>query len=186
MSVPIVTYITAILCVLNYVRIHKEASQFGIQEAVMRYGAVYRPQIEEKKEYWRLITGGFVHFSIWHLILNVYILLELGSSMEMMFGTIPYAILLFGSIITGNIFAVYMSNDYSISGGLSTGMFGLLAAELTIYYVNFGLQAILHDPGIMSTIILNVILNFMPGVGWKAHLGGICFGILFITAIFYQ
>ena len=44
-------------------------------------GVVYRPAIDAG-EWWRLVTAGFLHFGIIHLLLNLYALLFVGASLE--------------------------------------------------------------------------------------------------------
>ena len=176
---PFVTYICIIVAVINFIRMESLAGQEGSQSAAVDCGAVFRPYIENNHQYWRLITGGFVHFSIWHLLMNLSVMWSLGRGMEMYFGHGLYAVLLFGSIALGNIFAAYMGNDYTISGGLSSGLYGLMAAEIALVISANGFQAVLNNYSLMYTIFINLIMNFIPGISWQAHLGGACFGILF-------
>lgn len=105
--------------------------------------------------------------------------------MEMMLGPVRYSILLFGSIITGNIFAYLMGDEYSISGGMSSGIYGLLAVEVTLIFATYGIEGITGSPSLLTALLLNLGMNFMPGVGWKSHLGGACFGVLFASYLFY-
>ena len=78
-----------------------------------------------------------------------------------------------------------MGNEYSISGGMSSGIYGLLAVEITILLANYGIEGITQSPAVLTTLLLNIMMNFMPGVGWKAHLGGACFGVLFVSVIMF-
>lgn len=176
---PFVTYLCMIIAVINYIRMESLKGQEGSSSAAVDCGAVFRPYIESNHQYWRLVTGGFVHFSIWHLLMNLSVMWSLGTGMEGYFGHGLYAILLFGSIILGNVFAAYMGNDHTISGGLSSGLYGLMAAEIALVISANGFQAVMNNYSLMYTIFINLIMNFIPGISWQAHLGGACFGILF-------
>ena len=55
--------------------------------------------------------------------------------------------------------------------------------ELKIIVMLGGVGAILSNSSLLLTIILNISLNFMSGVGYKAHLGGAIFGLLFAVII---
>ena len=169
-GIPFITYATAIACVLNYIRMSKKMKEYSPNDSAVECGAVYGPYIIENRQYYRLLTGGFVHFSIYHLVMNVYVLYSLGRAMEAAFGHILYAILLYGSIIMGNAFCVFMHPDYSISGGMSSGMYGP--------------QAILGSSSLLMVLLLNLMMNFIPGVAWRSHLGGACVGVLFITILY--
>lgn len=182
-NTPLITYLCVFIAVINYIRMYALIPQEGSHSAAVDCGAVYRPYIENNHQYWRFITGGFVHFSIWHLLMNLSVMWSLGRSMELYFGHGLYAVLLLGSILLGNIFACYMGNDYTISGGLSSGLYGLMAAEIAMIIAARGFQAVLNDYSLMYTIFINLIMNFLPGIAWQAHLGGACFGILFTELI---
>lgn len=182
-GVPFITFIALGICIADYIYMNKLSKTTNVLDAAMQCGALYRPYVTERKQYWRLVSAGFVHFSILHLLCNCYVLFSLGSSMEAAFGHLLYALLLFGSIITGNIFSVYMSEDYAITGGMSGGMYGLIAAELTMYLAVYGIEAVMKNGSVLSMILLNLLMNFFPNVNRKAHLGGTCMGILFITLL---
>ena len=183
-GIPIITYVTAAACVFNYIRMTQLMKQYSPNDSAVQCGAVFGPYIVENGQYWRLITGGFVHFSIFHLLMNVYVLVSLGGTMEAAFGHILFFILLYGSVLMGNAFSVYMYSDYSISGGMSSGMYGLIAAQLAMILILYGPQAILSSGSLLTVILLNLLMNFLPGVAWKSHLGGACFGVLFITLLY--
>ncbi len=178
-DMPFITYLCILIAVVNYIRTSYLSGKEGRTSAIVDCGAVYKPYIQEEHQYYRLLTGGFVHFSIWHLLMNLSVMWSLGQSMEMYFGHILYAILFFGSIITGNIFAVYMGDDNAISGGLSSGLYGLMAAEIALVVYSGGFEAVTSNSSLMYTIGINLVMNFLPGISWKGHLGGACFGIVF-------
>lgn len=176
-----ITFIVIIISIINYFRIRSYTNTSGYDEALIKCGAL----VNNKNEIWRLLTAGFVHMSPSHLIMNIYCMYSLGTSLEEYLGPIYFSILLFGSMILGNIFSYCFSKDtYTISGGLSGGIYGLMLFYLKIIYSYYGLAAILTDYSLMVSIIINLSFNFMPGVGWKAHLGGALFGVLFAVILF--
>ncbi len=176
----IVTYTTIVICILNYFRFTQLKKGYGYSDALIRSGALVKP-LYNKKQIWRVLTAGFVHMSISHLLLNIYCIYSIGRYIESLLGSVSYLILLLGSIICGNLFELYVGDETSISGGLSSGIYGLLAFELKLIYMSGGISAILSSPGILATLIINLGFNFMPGIGYKAHLGGAIFGVAFIT-----
>ncbi len=181
---PFVTYLTMLAAILNYLYIKHLEKRENSESALIDAGALHTPYLGGIKQCYRFFTAGLVHFSFYHLIMNLYCLYSLGTTIEYIFGHLAFAILLFGSIILGNIFTVLLEKGYVISGGLSSGIYGLLAVELILVYLIYGIEGITQNTSLLITILLNVSLNFMPGVGWKAHLGGATFGILFMTVIY--
>lgn len=177
---PYITFIVIIISVINYLRINSYSKSIGYDEALIKCGAL----VSTSKEYWRIFTAGFVHMSPQHLIMNVYSLYALGSSLESFLGSSYYAILLFGSMILGNVFSYCFSKDtFVVSGGLSSGIYGLMFFYLKLIYSFYGPMAILTNTSLLISIIINISMNFMPGIGWKAHLGGALFGVLFAVVV---
>lgn len=180
-NIPIITIIVIIISIINYLRINSYSKTIGYDEALIKCGAL----VNNKKEIWRLFTACFVHMSPSHLIMNVYSLYALGNSLERFLGPIYYAILLFGSMILGNIFSYCFSKDtYTISGGLSGGIYGLMFFYLKLIYSYYGLTYILRNISLLTSIIITISMNFMPGIGWKAHLGGAIFGVVMAVIMF--
>ncbi len=173
-----ITYIVIIVCVLNYIRQYQLEQNEPQDVALQKCGALIKP-LSSNKELYRLLTAGFVHMSIPHLVMNLYCMYYLGASLERYLGHPLFTVLLLGSIIAGNICTIRLGNEYSISGGLSGGLYGLMCFELKVMVMLGGIGTILNSPSLMLTIILNISLNFMSGVGYKAHLGGAIFGLLF-------
>ena len=53
---------------------------------MLRWGAMYAPDIFQQGEYYRLITSMFLHFGIEHLLNNMLVLFVLGSRLEQVIG----------------------------------------------------------------------------------------------------
>lgn len=178
-----ITFIIILFCILNYIRECQLQKDDSYDVAMQKSGALIKP-LSSYKELYRLVTAGFVHFGIAHLVMNLYCMYSLGCYLELLLGHFKFFILIIGSIIIGNLCSLLIGHDVSISGGLSSGIYGLLAFELKLIYMFGGLGAILGDRTLLMTIIINLSFNFMPSVGWKAHLGGFIFGTLFATLYF--
>lgn len=179
-NIPYITIIVLLVSILNYLRINSYTKTIGYDEALIKCGAL----VSTSKELWRVFTASFVHMSLQHLLMNIYCLASLGVMLENFLGHVYYTILLFGSMILGNVFSYYFSKDtYTISGGLSSGLYGLMLFELKLIYSYYGIASILSDTSLLITIVINLTMNFMPGIGWKAHLGGAIFGVLFATLL---
>ena len=179
---PYITYIVIIICVVNYIRQYQLEQVESLDAALQKCGALIKP-LSSNKEIYRLLTAGFVHMSIPHLLMNMYCMYYLGSAMESYLGHFLFLLLLLGSIIAGNICTLNLGDECSISGGLSGGLYGLMCFELKIIVMLGGVGTILSNSSLLLTIILNISLNFMSGVGYKAHLGGAIFGLLFAVII---
>lgn len=145
-----------------------------------------------RKDYKRLLTSGFVHASWMHLIFNLIAFHSFSTSIEIVLGTTKYLVIYFGSLIGGNLFALFIHRnhgDYSAVGasgavsglvfaaiGLFPGMeIGLLFLPYRIPSWLYGLLYVLYS--------LYGIKSQRDNIGHEAHLGGGLVGLL-ITCMF--
>src|SRR5579872_1199537 len=86
------------------------------------------PWTFELQQPWRLITAGFLHGNILHILMNSWVLFDLGAQVEQIYGTSRLIVFYFFSTVTG----FFMSSQllHSASLGSSAGIFGLLGAML--------------------------------------------------------
>jgi membrane associated rhomboid family serine protease len=127
-------------------------------------------------EWWRLITAGFLHSSIIHLLFNVYILWVIGSQLENIVGKAKFIIIYFVSLLGGSLASYLFSPFGSYSIGASGAIFGLMGAMLVV-----GRKRNLDISQITTLVVINVVIGFvLSGIDWRAHLGGLAAGA-FIT-----
>src|SRR6476660_7988923 len=69
-------------------------------------------------QWWRLLTAGFLHGGILHLLMNSWVLFDLGAATEESYGTNRYLVFYFVSMITG-FYASYLWNPGVASVGSS-------------------------------------------------------------------
>lgn len=138
-------------------------------------GAKFGPYIHEG-QWWRLITAGFLHGGILHLLMNSWVLFDLGAQTEESYGTHRYLVFYFVSTITG-FYASYLWAPNTPSIGSSAGIFGLLGAMIALgmrdrtsygaairaHYVQWGIYALLLSALFSST-------------DNAAHIGGVAGG----------
>ena len=130
-------------------------------------------------EYYRLLTGAFLHFSILHIGLNMLVLLMVGPALETMLGRLRYTALYLLAAIGGNVLA-YVAKDVTYASiGASGAIFGLFAA----YWV-LAKKVGADTSAITGTIIFNLIFTVLiPGISLFGHLGGLITGAI-IGAIY--
>ncbi len=169
-----VTITIIIICVL--VTIGIQVCGLNEAEAAILFGAYYKPFILAG-EWWRMLTVGFVHISFIHLLMNMTSLYSLGMALEPYLGKWKYLLILFVSVIGGSMF-VFAGNGSVLCVGLSGGLYGLLACYAYLVYKHGGFNVPSIRNAFIRTFIINLIINFMPGISWMAHLGGFVTGIL--------
>jgi rhomboid protease GluP len=102
-------------------------------ETLFIFGAKWRAAILAG-EYWRLVTAGFLHGGAIHIMMNSWVLFDLGAQVEEALGTSRLLIIYFISTITGFGASMYWSDSLSV--GASAGLFGLIGAMIA-----YGMQS---------------------------------------------
>lgn len=170
---PIATYAMMAVCVLITVLLHLFPVGNNSESAIF-YGAYYKPFILAG-EWLRLFTAGFVHIEWFHLLSNMMSLYFLGIALEQYLGVRKYLLILFTSTIGGSLLLLAMSGN-TVAVGLSGGLYGLLGC-CTYMMVRNGIYKARELRGSLLRIFaINLLINFIPGVAWLAHLGGFVTG----------
>jgi membrane associated rhomboid family serine protease len=145
--------------------------QFLLGDVLIANFALFAPSVTNG-QWWLLISAGFLHGSIIHLLFNVYILWVLGSQLESIVGKTRFIIIYFGSLLGGSIASYLFSPFGSYSIGASGAIFGLMGAMLVV-----GRKRNLDISQITTLVVINVVIGFvLSGIDWRAHLGGLAAG----------
>ena len=125
-------------------------------------------------QYYRLLTVALVHGGWLHLIFNMLALFSIGTPIENFYGKNKYIFILLTSLICGSLTSYLFNplNTYAVgASGMIFGLFGALAVT------GKRMGAKLKEAG--SLIAVNLAIPFLiPGIDWKAHLGGLVGGSL--------
>ena len=175
---PYITYVLIAINVLLYVL----PILLGYYNEIIVRFCMHGPTIRNG-EYYRLITGAFLHGSIIHLFLNCYSLYVIGSQIENFFGRIKYLVIYFVSILLSSLFSMIFNGNIP-SIGASGAIFGLMGALLYFgYHYRVYLGSVLKNQ-LIPIILLNLALGFMlKGVDNFAHIGGLIGGIMISSSL---
>lgn len=127
---------------------------------------------------WTIVTNLFVHGSIGHILVNMISLYFLGSFVLRLIGEKRFLIVYFLGGIIGNIFYILLGPSYipgiGASGGIFAlgGMLAIIAPKLPVYMFFIPIPIPLW-----IAIIVFLLISFMPGIAWQAHLGGLLLGM---------
>lgn len=128
-------------------------------------------------ELYRLITCGFLHADIIHLLCNMYSLNVIGTQMENFIGKKKFLFVYFISLITGSLLSSIINAGWSV--GASGAIFGLLGSLLYFgYHYRIYLGSVMKSQ-IIPIIIANLGIGFIiPNIDMSAHIGGLVGGLL--------
>jgi rhomboid protease GluP len=133
-------------------------------------------------EYWRLVTAGFVHHSLFHFAINMWCLLSLGQLSEKLFGRAATVAIYLLTGVGGAMLSIGV-NPLRSEVGASGAIFGIAGALLSgIKFGNVPVDSI-HKRQIFSSLAFFVIFNLgfglLPGIDNWCHFGGLVSGFLF-------
>jgi rhomboid protease GluP len=142
---------------------------------LVKFGAKYN--VLARGEWWRLVTAGFLHGGLLHILMNSWVLFDLGPQVEEIYGTSRMLVIYFVS----NVVGFYLSAVWSPaipSVGASAALMGLIGAMIAL--------GVRHQNPLGSSIrqtyirwaIYIILFGLLPGlhVDNAAHIGGLAAG----------
>jgi membrane associated rhomboid family serine protease len=146
-----------------------EEHLFLLNRAILSDGQIHGVA---EGEWWRLITAGFLHAGLMHLLFNCLALYTLGTLFEALYGRARYALLLLGSLIAGSYASITFNTENQVSVGASGAIFGLFGALLVV-----GRRLGAEMRSILTLLAINAVIAItVPNIDWRAHLGGLAGG----------
>ena len=149
----------------------------GESNAIGVLGAKFGPYIFQDHEYWRLVTAGFLHGGWLHILMNSWVLYDLGAQVEQVYGTPRFLVLYFVGTV-GGFYMSAMINPLVPSLGSSAGIMGLIGAMIAFGVANRSSvgRAIRNFYG--RWVVYIIAFGLIPGFAvdnW-AHIGGLAAG----------
>jgi membrane associated rhomboid family serine protease len=171
--------VTFALIAINVIVFLTEQGQFtiygsSVHGTVVEEGILARVPIADQHQYWRLVTGAFLHENLLHIAFNMYLLYLLGRILEPAIGSLRFATIYFTSLLAGSFGALFVTASPTL--GASGAIFGLMGAAV----VEFRARGVgLMESGIGGLILLNLLLSFtIAGISVGDHIGGLVGGLL--------
>jgi membrane associated rhomboid family serine protease len=144
--------------------------------------AVWGPGVADG-EWWRMITAGFLHFGLLHILFNCWALYAMGGAIENALGRWRYLGLFLVSVLGGSAGALLLEPG-AYSAGASGGVFGVMAAGV-VATRKAGIP--FNASGYGPTLVMNFVLTFaVPGISVGGHAGGAAVGALAGFMMFAQ
>lgn len=128
-------------------------------------------------DWWRIISSMFTHWGFTHILLNLLSLYIFSKILLPFFGAARHTVIYMVSGVGG--VAISYAFSPSISGGASGAIFGLLGANLYLYYINPQAYKQYLGRDLLIITAINIIFTFTTSsIDIGAHLGGLVFGFL--------
>ena len=147
-----------------------------IYQGVLLGGAYYKPSMMAAYEYWRFFTAPFAHYSLFQLLIDLYVLYLLAKSVDTFYPHKLFLIFMIASLCGYGV--SYIGVDNELAFGMVPGLLGIWGA----YSVAIFAKKMMRIPPIKSAYIRSVlviaILLLAPGISYLGVLAGFTAGVL--------
>jgi membrane associated rhomboid family serine protease len=126
-------------------------------------------------QYYRLLTSGFLHEGLLHILFNMLFLYFVGPGLEQAVGRRNFLVIYLTTLFAGSFGALLFQPDaYTV--GASGALFGLLGALVVIARYR---RISIWQSGIGTTLLINVVFSLsVTGISIGGHLGGFAGGLI--------
>jgi membrane associated rhomboid family serine protease len=137
---------------------------------------------------WQLFTYMFVHFGLWHLVINMLMLWFFGPALENTWGSRQFLSFYFFTGIGAALCSfIVMPSSHVPVVGASGAIFGILVAYAIIFPETVIYLFFIFPMKIRHAVIALIVINLLgtlsspgSGIAYFAHLGGGLFGYLYV------
>ncbi len=186
LAAPFTWLLIGVTCVVSFMAFRRPQ--------LMQQLVLWPPAVTRQHQYWRLITSGFVHADLQHLLFNMITLFFFGRLMEQVFrhyvGGIGYVLFYLGGILVA-ILPSYISHRNDVhyaslgaSGAVSAVLFAFILFQpwALIFVFFFPLPAIVYAIGYVGYSIY-MDHRGRDNINHSAHLWGAAYGIVFTVVM---
>ncbi len=143
--------------------------------SVWNHGTLAGPYITELHQYYRLLSSGFLHDGLLHILFNMVFLYFMGIVLEPAIGSVNFAFVYVASLFAGSFGALLFQPDVQLVGA-SGACFGVLGALVVVARYR-GIS--IWQSGLGVTLLINVVFSLTySGISIGAHVGGFVGGLI--------
>jgi len=135
-------------------------------------------------EWWRLVTAGFLHGGLFHILMNSWVLFDVGAQVEQVYGASRMLVIYLVSSVAGFYLSYLWTPNPSV--GASAGIMGLIGAMIALsVHHRSDLTTAIRGQYIRWVIYMLLIGLILPGIDNAAHVGGLAagFGVAYFAGL---
>jgi membrane associated rhomboid family serine protease len=146
---------------------------------LISWGALNPYYVRVEGDWYRIVTSMLLHGSIFHLLMNMYVLYYIGGFMERILGPLKYTLMYLIAGVSASILVVFIGNVNAVTVGASGSIFGIMGGLFLMTYV----KSSWLDPQTIRSIRLitglNLVLTILiPSISVEGHFGGLIAGLI--------
>jgi membrane associated rhomboid family serine protease len=159
----------------------------GFNDASHMYKYMFEVGGIKRKEYYRMLSSGFLHVDTSHLIFNMLTLYFFAPVVINSMSRVDFLLVYFISLLAGNFLSYYYhrQEDSYRAVGASGAVFGVLFASILLYpdmslylfFIPIPIPAIVVGIGYLFFTVFGMEKRW-GNIGHSAHLGGAIAGLL--------
>lgn len=140
-----------------------------------------------KREFFRLLSSGFLHVGWIHFAFNMVGLLSFANALEPLFGIPKFLVIYFLSMLGGSLLSLYIHRNHGDyrAVGASGAVSGIIFSSIVLFpehEIGFILLPIQFKSWILGVLFVVIsiwgIKSQKDNIGHEAHLGGALTGLL--------
>jgi rhomboid protease GluP len=147
------------------------------------FGAKFGPYVA-LGQWWRLVTAGFLHGGLLHILMNSWVLFDLSAQVEEVYGASRMWVI----YLVSSVFGFYVSmvwNPMIPSVGASAALFGLIGAMIALGVRHRNALGAAVRGIYVRWAIYGLIFSLFGNIDMAAHIGGLVagFGIGYLAGM---
>jgi len=127
------------------------------------------------------VSAMFIHFGILHLLMNLYALYDLGSTLERIIGKARFiTVYLATGVFGGLVSQIWHLGTYSVEGGASGGVFGIVGVLIALLTTKLFPEEVRtpYLKRILGMVAINLVYGMQSSINMAAHMGGLVSGFI--------
>jgi membrane associated rhomboid family serine protease len=172
---PVVTYTLIAVCVIAFIAEGSTAwTLSGAPNSKLFFdGALFGPSISVSHQYYRLVTSGFLHLNLLHILFNMVFLYYVGMLLEPAIGRLNFGVVYFVSLLAGSFGALLFQPG--VTAGASGAEFGVLGAMMVVAHDR---RIPIWASGLGVTLVVNIVFSLtVSDISIGGHIGGFVGGL---------
>ena len=172
--IPSARFVTSLILLINFA-LFLGSTQFKGGAAIVDFGAETGVGVRVFHQYYRLVTAGFLHGGWLHILMNCWVLWDLGAQVEEIYGAARLTVFYFLATVGGFLVAAYWAPQ-SPTLGASAGLFGLIGAMIALGFRTRSAMGKAIRGQYVRWAIYGLLFGLLPGISNAAHIGGLAAG----------
>jgi rhomboid protease GluP len=140
--------------------------------SLVEHGGLSGPAVDDG-DWWRIVTSGFLHSGVAHLIGNLVALVVLGGVLTLAIGPLRMVLVYLVGLLGSSLSVLAFAPD-ALTVGASGAIFGLAGGALVVGWRRRRMLLLLFAGGWIAYTLSSTL--FVPGISQAGHLGGLAAG----------